>query len=73
MAVIGIKEKTSLRLELDNGIVDGNQRVMSKTFSKIKTDAEDQDLHEAAIVLGSLQNKEVLNIRRIEEILLEEE
>lgn len=73
MAVISVKEKTSLRLELDNGIVDGNQRVLSKTFSKVKTTAEDEDLHGTAVILGSLQNKDVLNIRRIEEILLEEE
>ncbi|HLR21777.1 MAG TPA: DUF1659 domain-containing protein [Tissierellaceae bacterium] len=73
MAIVSIKEKTALRLELDNGMVDGRQRVLSKTFSKIKDTAEDEDLHGTALVLGNLQNKDLLRIRKIEETLLEEE
>lgn len=73
MAILGVKEKTALRLELDNGIVDGKQKVMAKTFNKVKTTAEDEDLYGAAVILGELQNKDVLSIRKVEETVLEEE
>lgn len=73
MAVVSVKEKASLRLVLDNGVVDGKQKIMSKTFNKIKTTVEDEDLYGVAVVLGNLQNKEVLDIRKVEETILSEE
>lgn len=70
MAIIGIKERTTLKLELDNGMVDGKQRVLSKTFSKVKTSATDEDLHGAAMVLVDLQNKDLLDVKKVEETSL---
>lgn len=70
MAIINIKEKTNLKLELDGGIVDEKQKTISKTFSKIKTDALDEELYETAVALGSLQKKDILNVKRIEEMQL---
>ncbi len=70
MAIRNIKEKTNLKLELDGGIVDEKQKIISKTLNKIKTDALDEELYETAIALGSLQIKDLLNVKRIEEMNL---
>lgn len=73
MAVIGNKEKTSLKLELDAGLVDGRQRTKNKTFTKIKARATDEGLYEAALVLGSLQSRDLLKVRKVEETELVDE
>lgn len=70
MAITGVKEKMSLKLELDGGIVNGKQKVDSKTFGKVKTTAVDDDLYGVATALGDLQSKDVLKIKRIEETAL---
>lgn len=73
MAIRTQKEKTTLRLELDNGIVDGRQRIIYKNFTKVKTSAQDEDLYATAAAIGGLQSKEVLGVKRLEEISLVEE
>lgn len=70
MAVTAHKEKSTLRLELDNGIVDGRQRIQSKNFSKVKTTAQDEELYDTALVIGNLQSKDLLKVKRLEEISL---
>ena len=66
MAITTIKEKTSLRLELDGGIVDGKQKIHPKSFTQIKTTAEDQDLYNAATAIAGLQDKSLLKVQRVE-------
>ena len=73
MAIIVNKEKMALKLELDAGIVDGKQKIQSKTLSNIKTNAADENLHGTAIALAGLQNKSLLKVKRVEETLLTEE
>ena len=73
MAVVGNKEKLTLKLELDAGVVDGKQRAQSKMLNNVKTSAEDENLHDVAVVLADLQNKPLLKVKRIEETLLTEE
>lgn len=73
MAITTVKEKMSLKLELDAGILDGKQKVKSKVFNNVKTDATDDSLHEVAVTLAGLQDKDLLNVKRIEETLLREE
>ncbi len=73
MAVIGIKERLSLKLELDDGLVDGKQKVKSKTLNNIKVDALDANLHGTALALAGLQAKSLLKVKRIEETALTEE
>lgn len=70
MAIRNIKEKTNLKLELDGGIVDEKQKFISKTYSKIKTDALDEELYETAVALQTLQSKDLLNVKRVEEMSL---
>ncbi|OLS01838.1 DUF1659 domain-containing protein [Tissierella creatinophila] len=70
MAIKNVKEKTNLKLELDGGIVDEKQKLISKTYSKIKTDALDEELYETALALQTLQSKDLLNVKRVEEMSL---
>ena len=73
MAIASVKEKTTLKLELDAGVVDGKQKVKSKAFNNVKINATDNSLHEAATILAGLQQKDLLNVKRVEETLLTEE
>ena len=70
MAITAIKEKSTLKLELDNGIVDGKQKTLSKSFTKVKTDAADEEVHGTAIAIASLQSKDLLKVKRVEEVSL---
>ncbi len=70
MAVIGIKERLSLKLELDDGLVDGKQKVKSKTLNNVKVNALDDNLHGAALALAGLQSKSLLKVKRVEETAL---
>lgn len=73
MAVNPIKEKTTLKLELDNGVVDGKQLVKSKNYNKVKTTATDEELYNTAVAIAGLQSRDLLKVKRIEEITLIEE
>lgn len=73
MAIKSIKEKTNLKLELDGGMVGDKQKLISKSYSKIKTDAPDQALYETAVALETLQNKSIINVKRVEEVRLTQE
>lgn len=73
MAITSIKEKVALRLELDAGTVEGKQKVASKVFNNVKTNATDENLHEAASTVAGLQSKDLLAVKRIEQTLLREE
>lgn len=70
MAIIATKEKSTLRLELDNGIVDGKQKTLSKSFTKVKTDAADEDVHGTAVAIADLQSKDLIRVKKIEEVSL---
>lgn len=67
MAIVNVKEKVALKLELDAGIVDGKQKIKSKSLSKVKTDALDEDLHGTATALAALQTRNLINVKRVEE------
>lgn len=66
MAIQSSKEKLTLRLELDGGIVDGKQKINTKSFTQIKTTAEDQALFTTASVIGNLQERDLLKVKRVE-------
>ncbi len=73
MAIQSIAEKVTLKIELDGGIINGKQKINSKSFSKIKTDAQNEDLHETASVMASLQEKDLVSIKRVETSALTED
>lgn len=63
-------QKVSLRLELDNGIEEGKQKILSKTYSRFKREVEDESLHGFAKDLSSLQERDLVNVKKIEEVYL---
>lgn len=70
MAIIAVKEKSTLKLELDNGIVDGKQKTLSKSFTKVKTDAADEEVLGTAIAIANLQSKDLIKVKKVEEVSL---
>jgi hypothetical protein len=66
MAMETVKEKLALKLELDGGMVNGKQKTLSKTFSQIKTTADDANLHAAATAIAGLQEKSLLKVQKVE-------
>ncbi|MEW8974255.1 MAG: DUF1659 domain-containing protein [Tissierellaceae bacterium] len=73
MAISTVKEKVILKLELDNGVVEGKQKIKSKSFNGINTDATDEALHGTGIILADLQKNDLLKVKRVEELTLVEE
>lgn len=67
MAIQNLKEKVQLRLELDDGVVNGKQKLKSKSFIQIKTTATDEALYTTAMTIADLQAKDLLKVKRIEE------
>lgn len=73
MAIQTITEKVTLKIEVDGGMVNGKQKLNSKSFSKIKTDAANEDLHGTATTMANLQERELVTVKRIETSNLTEE
>lgn len=74
MAINAVIKETKLKLELDGGLNDkGNQIVKAKTFSKVKTDADNENLFSAAESLAGLQEMPLIGIKRLDEIDLQQE
>ena len=62
-----INQQSRLRMRFIDGIVDGRERLISRTYSGVKEDAADGDLLTAAQQLGNLQVKEVKHVIRTDE------
>ena len=73
MAIRTNKEKITLRLELDGGIIEGKQKINTKSFTQIKTTAEDQALFNTASIIADLQEKDLLKVKRVEITSISEE
>lgn len=73
MAIVSNKERVTLKLELDGGIVNGRQRVTSKSFNNVKLDATDDLIHGTGLALTGLQSKELLKMKKLDELTLVEE
>ncbi len=70
MAVQNIKDKVVLRLEYNGGEFDGKVKVIRNSYSSIKVDSLDDELYAVATAIAGLQNKELLNVKRNEEMSL---
>jgi len=66
MAIQNLKEKMTLRLELDGGIVNGKQKLQPKSFTQIKATADDEALYNTATAIAGLQAKDLVKVKRIE-------
>ncbi|WP_427338019.1 DUF1659 domain-containing protein [Caloranaerobacter sp. DY30410] len=73
MAVNAVTKDSKIKLNLDGGVDQkGKQIVKSKTYSKVKTVATNEDVYSVAKTLANLQKMPVVSIRRIDEIELVE-
>lgn len=67
-------KESKLKLQLDGGLNDkGNPIVKSKTFSKVKTDAANENLFSVAESLAGLQEMPLIGIKRVDEVELQQE
>ena len=73
MAIRATKEQLTLRLELDGGVINGKQKIKTKSFTQIKTTAEDGALFNTASVIADLQEKDLLRVKRVEVTSISEE
>ena len=73
MAINPIKERMVLKLELDGGMNGDKQKVISKSFTKVKTNASDENLYGTATSIAGLQEEGLLKVKRIETTDLIEE
>lgn len=74
MAITSVIKDTKLKLQLDGGLNEkGNPIVKSKTFSKVKTDAANDNLFSVAESLAGLQDMPLIGIKRVDETDLQQE
>ena len=68
--MVNEKQKITLRIGLDAGLVDGVQKYKHKNFAQISLDTTDQALFEAGEALGQLFAEELSYIHKVEETQL---
>ncbi len=67
MPVEIINQQSRLRMRFVDDVVDGRERLVSRTYSGVREDAQDGDLLAVAQDLGSLQTKVVKHVIRADE------
>ncbi|NLC12242.1 MAG: DUF1659 domain-containing protein [Firmicutes bacterium] len=71
VTVIPLGSRMQLRFKV--GETEGGRDIVrSRSFSNIKPDAQDEDVHAVGTALAQLQVNELLALRRINEVELEE-
>ena len=61
-----VLEKRNLRLEHDDGIVDGKQKFKTQSVPDIKSNATDDGLYAVGIAYNALSAKEVINLKKVD-------
>ena len=69
----GIIGSRKLKLELDGGMSGDKEIRKSKTFSNVNLESEVEEIYEVGKALGGLQSFDLLNIKKLEEVILIEE
>ncbi|WP_041274694.1 DUF1659 domain-containing protein [Desulforamulus reducens] len=71
MAVVKEPYSCSMKLRYQKGVNNNGDPVyVNKTFSKVKVTATDQDIHDVAAALNSLQNSPMLAVYRVDDAQL---
>ncbi len=69
MPVNTIAQDSKFKVQLDAGLNEkGNMIVKSKTFSKVKSAAINDDVYDVAASLAGLQELPLVSVRRIDEV-----
>ncbi len=73
MAVNAISNESKIKVQLNMGLDDKNNPIIrSKTFSRVKADATDEDVYLVATTMMGLQKNDLVGVKRINEVELEE-
>jgi hypothetical protein len=72
MAIETITEKKSLKLAFEAGEVDGKQKVSYKTLGNVKLDATDENIHISGQALTGLQEFPLIQMKKIEESVIQD-
>jgi hypothetical protein len=67
MAIEVMAEKKTLKLELDAGLVDGKQKISSKSYSNVKLDSTDDNIYASGEALAGLQTLPLMKVKKVEE------
>ena len=70
MAVVEIKNPSSLKVKLDLGMVDCKTKTKTKSFSNLRHDALLQDAYDVADAMMALQAHPVLDIIKQDNTIL---
>lgn len=70
MAVVEIKNPSSLKIRLDLGMVDGKTKARTKSYTSLKHNASLQDVYDVAEVTMGLQEHGVLDIIKVDNTIL---
>lgn len=74
MAVNTVPQHSKLKIQYDAGLdKKGNQIVKSKTYSRIKASATNEDVYSVAASLTGLQELPLISVTRIDETEIVEE
>jgi len=69
MAINAISQDSKVKIQLDGGLDEkGNTIVKSKTYSKVKATAINDDVYSVAASVAGLQEFPLLAVRRIDEV-----
>ena len=70
MAVVEIKNPSSLKVKLDLGMVDGKTKTRSKSYSSLKDSASAQDAFDVGKAIMELQTYPVMDIIKQDNTIL---
>lgn len=70
MAVVEIKNPSSLKVRLDLGMVDGKSKTITKSYTSLKHNASLQDIYDVAEAIMGLQEHSVLDIIKVDNTIL---
>lgn len=64
-------ENVQLRLQHDNGYVDGRQRYKNRTYSGLKETATNEEINSVALAISDVALRPVLIAKKIETTVLD--
>jgi len=67
MAVEAVVKSVKLQIRYLGQVVNGRQTYITKTYSKVKPEASNQDIYDVAGVLAGLQTNAVYSISKAED------
>ncbi len=73
MAVLGVIKAMRLRIKYLGDVVNEKQTFITKTYSNVNPEADDEDIYGVSEIISELQTKTVFNVSKASETELTEE